>query len=66
MIKDQSLSRVTAGLNSKFFFSKASCHTKPKELSLPYLPMTQGRRDGFMPFTRVLAQRETPAPSFGI
>ena len=43
------------GLNSEFSFSKASCHSKVKEPSLPYYLLIEGRRIvRFIPFPRVL------------
>ena len=47
------------GLNSEFSFSQTGCHSKIKELSLPYyLPIAGGRIIGFIPFPRVLVQCE--------
>ena len=42
------------GLNSEISFSKTCCHTKIKEPSFLYFPITEGRIVGFMPFPRVL------------
>ena len=41
------------GLNKEFSYSLTSCHTKAKELRLPYnLPTPGGRIVGFIPFQR--------------
>ena len=43
----------TAGSNSEFSFSKTSCQIKTKEPSLlNYIPINDGRKDGFMPLPR--------------
>ena len=47
---------VSAGLNSEFSFSRTSCFTKVKWPF--YLPIAGDRRDGSMPFPRLLAWRE--------
>ena len=45
--------RSLTGLNSKFYFSLTSCHTKVKEPNLPYyLPVAEGRIIRFIPFSR--------------
>ena len=50
------------GLN--FSSLKTGCLSKAKEPNLPYyLPRADGRRDGFMPFPRVLARSETQTPT---
>ena len=51
--------RRTAGLISDFSFTLPDCLIKAQELNLPYYqPITRGRKDGFMPFTRTLVQSE--------
>ena len=51
------LSSSANGCNSKFFFSLTSCHTKVKEISLPYcLRIAGGRIVGSICFQRVLAR----------
>ena len=60
MTQDQFLKGNAAGLNSELSFSKTGCQTKATEHSLPYyVHITGGRRDGFMPFPKTLALRET-------
>ena len=47
--------RSLIGLNSEFSFSLTGCYTKVNGLILPnYSPLVKGRRDGFIPFPRVL------------
>ena len=56
---------ILTGLNPEFSFSKASCHTKAKEPSLPLnLPIAGGRIIGFIPFPRllVLCEMQTDSP----
>ena len=47
-----------ADLNSEFSFSKASCLTKAKKLSLYYLLIDGEKSDEVMPFLRALVQSE--------
>ena len=59
--------RSLTGLKSEFSFSKTSCNTKAKELSLPYyFPIAGGRIIGFIPFPRVLVLCEIQSVSFRI
>ena len=63
------LSHSSSGLQLvwiQFSFSNISCHTKVKELSLSYLPITEGRIVGFISFPRVLATCEMQKISFRI
>ena len=47
----------SASLNSEFSFSYTGFHIKNKEPHLPdYLPIAEGRKDGFMAFLKALAQ----------
>ena len=47
-------------LNSDFSFSSTGCHTKTKELSLPYyLPTAEERIVGFIPISKVLVLCES-------
>ena len=56
-----------AELNSEFSFSKTSCLTMTIKSSLPYyLPIAEGRTDGFMPIPRVLVQNERQRAVFRI
>ena len=53
------LKKSLTRLNSELSFSLIDCHTKAKELSLPYYLPTAGRKIvGFITFQRVLAQYE--------
>ena len=54
------LKQIKAGLNSEFFFSKTGCLISVKNLICStYIPIAEQYRDGFMPFSRVLARSET-------
>ena len=56
--------RSLSGLNSEFSFSQTSCLTKAEKPSLPYyLPITERRIIGFIPFPRVLVLCETQSAS---
>ena len=59
-----SFKRILTGLNSEFSFSENGCHTKVKELNLPYyLHIARGRLVGFIPFPRILALCEMQTTS---
>ena len=51
-------------LSHEFSFYKIGCLTKAKESNLPfYLTISGERRDGFMPFLRVIASETDVASS---
>ena len=56
--------RSLTGLNSEFSFSQTGCLTKAKESILPYYSFIRGGRIiAFIPFPRVLVQREMQSAS---
>ena len=63
--RDTTFTRITAGLNLEFTISKIESLIKAKEPNIRYyLTITWISRDGFMPFSRELMQRETQTTLF--